>query len=57
MGYALALFRLLFSHLNDLDMTAEELLAKFAAGEREFAKADLREAELRGANLEDAIGV
>ena len=53
-----------FHTLNDLDMTAEELLAKYAAGEREFPKAelsgadlsgvDLRETDLSGANLDGA---
>ena len=35
-------------------MKAEELLAKFAAGQRQFAKADLREADMNGANLRGA---
>ena len=30
-----------FHTLNDLDMTAEELLAKYAAGERDLSDADL----------------
>jgi uncharacterized protein YjbI with pentapeptide repeats len=43
-------------------MTAEELLAAYAAGERNFSGADLREEDLReanlsGANLRGAIGL
>ena len=32
-------------------MTAQELLAAYAAGERNFSEADLSGADLRGANL------
>ncbi len=35
------------------EMTAEELLQRYAAGEREFNMADLRGVNLQGANLED----
>jgi len=36
-------------------MTAQELLAKYAAGERNFVEADLSEADLSGAKLSKAI--
>ena len=43
-----------FSHLNHFAMTAEELLAAYAAGERDFSGADLSGANLEGADLRKA---
>jgi uncharacterized protein YjbI with pentapeptide repeats len=39
---------------NKNNMTAQELLAAYAAGERNFGGADLRFAVLKGANLKGA---
>jgi uncharacterized protein YjbI with pentapeptide repeats len=45
---------LFFQPFNFLAMTAEELLAAYAAGERDFSRADLHGVDLSGAELSGA---